>query len=279
MNTNLDELLELLEGQKYENYIMAKCIFHSDSRPSLMIHADSYKCLSCGAHGSTQSLLSNLSKSIPVAMFQATKEYRNPFTEWLRKDQYVEKILIKAWQSLTTNPHQATYLHSRGISAEDCKRFLLGYRENWFTIPLKSMNNSIVGAIARAGEGNDSESKYVVPAGQSPNILYIPSIKSIEKSDKIYLTFGPLDALSLSVCGIAAVSTTVGKRLSPAALNNFKKTIIIIPDRGEEKEAYEIAACLGWRGKVLHGRYPEGAKDCNDVLRLYGPAKLQAMLE
>jgi DNA primase len=282
MDNLLDELEELLDGcHKYDKgdktYLSACCVFHEDSRPSLIVHSDTYNCLSCGAHGTTQSLLEKLSKS-PIVQTHK-QDFHNPFTRWLQQDKYVEKSLIRAWQALTTNPWQGSYLHNRGIDAETCKKFGIGYRENWFTFPLKNKLNSIIGAVARAGEDNNSPSKYVVPAGQNPNLIYIPSLRLIENSDKIFLTFGILDALSLVVCDIAAMSTTNGKHISLSALNEYKpKQIIILPDRGEESEAYEIAAGLGWKGKVKRLAYPEGLKDCNDVLKVHGRTTLTKLI-
>jgi len=49
-------------------------------------------------------------------------------------------------------------------------------------------------------------------------------------------------------------------------LDEYRKQIIILPDKGEEDTARKLASRLGWRGKVLVLDYPDGCKDPNDLL-------------
>ena len=67
--------------------------------------------------------------------------------------------------------------------------------------------------------------------------------------------------------GYSSISTTTGKRIDPEALDDYRTKITIIPDYGEEVEAYELAGKLGWRGGVIEFPYPDGCKDMNDVYR------------
>jgi len=102
--------------------------------------------------------------------------------------------------------------------------------------------------------------------GQNPNLIYSPSWKKVQKADLVYLTFGMIDSISLHLLGFASISTTTGKSARPEALVSIRKPICIIPDKGEEKSALHLAASLGWRGKVLKIDWPDGCKDCNDML-------------
>jgi hypothetical protein len=97
-------------------------------------------------------------------------------------------------------------------------------------------------------------------------MLYVPSWKRCNAKDTIYVTFGIIDAVTLYAAGFASMSTTTGKRINPSAFDNIRKSIIIVPDSGEEQEALKLAAKLGWRGKVLQLDYPDGCKDINDLL-------------
>jgi DNA primase len=93
----LDEVIEYVEfGQKYSNYIASKCPFHDDSRPSLIIHEDYYKCLACNAHGRTETLLDKL-KGLP-AKPSAKEHFSNPFTKWMKT-----QTLSEALKSTTPN--------------------------------------------------------------------------------------------------------------------------------------------------------------------------------
>ena len=71
------------------------------------------------------------------------------------------------------------------------------------------------------------------------------------------------------------MSTTTGKRLNPAALQDFRKRIIVVPDRGEERDGKRLASQLGWRGRTLIPDYPLGCKDSHD---LFMHGQLQGIL-
>jgi len=253
----LDDLIDRLDhARRYETYIVSLCPFHPDKRPSFMVYEDWYRCLSCGAEGKTENLLNKLNGHTVV---RPQSNFKNPWSKWL-KTQSLKDVLVSAWER-----GQSVYIRERHIPDKVQKKLGIGTKENWITFPITE-NNKIVGGIARRGDNNSSQSKYIVPAGQSPNLLYIPSKSLVEASETIYLTFGILDAISLFLVGLGAVSTTLGKKLDPSALDSYRKKIYIIPDKGEEKEAQFLASKLGWRGCVIYIDYPEGTKDCNDLL-------------
>ena len=262
--STLDDIVEYLDGaQQYENYIAALCPFHDDSRASFMVYEDGYMCLACDAKGSTKYLLKKLSGK-PIQPKKKSR-FSNPWRRWLRK-QSLGQLLKSNWQILKDNSAMGSYLTNRSIPPEIQRNLGIGYRENWFTIPIRKENGRIGGAVARAGKGNKSSSKYLVPSGQDPNLLYVPDWKLLEKHRYILLTFGILDAVSLYTIGLPAMSTLSGKRLDPAVLDNFRTRIYIIPDEGEEHAGQLLASALGWRGVLPKINYPEGCKDPNDVL-------------
>jgi hypothetical protein len=163
------------------------------------------------------------------------------------------------------------YLRNRGILHQTQVELSLGMLDNWYTFPIRNVDGKIEGAVARRGENNTSKSKYVIPAGQSPNLLYIPSHKRIDEGKVIFITFGILDSISLYLCGVASMSTTTGKQLDPTVLHKYQKHIYIIPDLGETPEASKLANQLGWRGHTLPINYPIGMKDVNDLFRFDKP--------
>jgi hypothetical protein len=270
MNEILSKVAELLDyAQTYEKSVWGVCPFHSDSRPSLMVHVDKYYCQACGAHGKTTQLLEKLSGYIAAP---APARFHNPWTGWLRNES-LGNILRGAWETLKSRP--SIYLRGRGIPDEWQIKLGIGMRDDWITFPIRSSDQKIIGAVARAGESNTASSKYIVPSGQDPNMIYVPDWKQFNASDIIYATFGIIDAVSLVICGAGAFSTTNGKRLNNVeALDKVRKRIIFLPDRGEESNAKEIAARLGWRGAVAKINYPDDCKDPNDLLVHY-PDKLR----
>ena len=256
---DLDEIaLHLDNATRYENYLVALCPFHSEHRPSFFVYGDWYRCESCGANGPTKQLLSKLDKTIVASA--PTASFRNPFTGWLR-DRSLGKTLKLAWKNLPS-----TYLRERGVSDQYQKQLGLGVLENWITFPIRNDKGKIVGAVARRGEGNKSQAKYITPAGQDPHLLYVPSWERIWKRRKVSLTFGILDAVLLYVVGAASMSTTAGMRMDVSYLEPLRKRIEFIPDLGEEGAAQKFASRMGWRGCVMRCKYPEGLKDPADVI-------------
>lgn len=273
MSELLDEIYERLDyAQRYTDSVWGRCPFHSDSRPSFMVHEDYYNCQACGAHGKTKDLLAKLSGRISQP---SPDRFHNPFTGWLRNES-LANVLRSAWETLKSRP--STYLRDRGISYEWQIKLGIGMRDNWITFPIRSDDMKIIGAVARAGENNTASSKYIVPTGQDPNMIYVPDWKQFNASDIIYATFGIIDAVSLVICGAGAFSTTNGKRLNDVSvLDKVRKRIIFLPDRGEESNAKEIAARLGWRGAVAKVNYPDNCKDINDILMKH-PEKMKETL-
>ena len=199
MDNILDALSEKLDCRHYGNYLAAVCVFHEDSRPSLMVYPDTYRCLSCGAFGKTQDLLNKLSNT--ALLFTKTKrDFNNPFSRWLRNDT-VSNVCRKSSLLLTSQPTLGQYLHKRGIAHP--QQFGIGYRDDWYTFPITDASGDTQGAVARANaDTNTSISKYVIPHDQDPNLLYIPDWQLINNASQVYLTFGIIDALSLSSYGL-----------------------------------------------------------------------------
>ena len=264
----LAEIIEYLDdARRYEDYILCRCNFHDDTKPSLIIHSDTYRCLSCGAFGRTSKLLEKLSK-IPTKPHTKSYSY-NPFTNWIKKYDTLGKSLKQAHENIKQRP--SIYLKTRGLSHQTQMELSVGMLDNWYTFPIRNADGKIEGAVARKGENNLSKSKYVIPAHQSPNLIYTPSWQRIIDSKVIFLTFGILDAISLYLCGVASMSTTTGKQLDPDALKKINKHIYILPDLGEESEGHRLAAQLGWRAHSLTVHYPIGTKDVNDIFNLAKP--------
>ena len=264
MGDLLDDLLEVLDGAKrYENYIASLCPFHDDNRPSLLVHEDYYSCKACDAHGSTKSLLDKIKGDPPKHKLSS---WHNPFTPWL-KEYSLNQIMKSSWRWLKDNPCYGNYLKRRGIPVDKQIELGLGWRDGWHTFPIIDEKRSLIGAVIRCGEGLDLPAKYIIPSGQDPNLVYVPSWELINKYNEIYGTFGILDIISVFLYNAPGFSTTTGKQINPEALNKFRKRIIWLPDQGEEKEALRITSKLGWRGAVPKMEYPEDCKDINDLLQ------------
>ena len=255
---DLDEIAEKLDySRRYENYVVALCPFHDERRPSFFVYENWYKCSSCGAQGPIKKLAEKLS-GIPISHKKAPN-FNNPWTRW-SKSRKLSQTLKSAWEN-----GPSVYMRERGIDDKTQKALGIGLLEDWITFPIRNQRGKIVGAIARAGEGNNSSAKYITPRNQNPNLLYVPSQRRLEQKKTIYLTFGIIDAVSLYCMGAASISTTCGMLMDTSYLDHIRKRIIFIPDRGEEHAAQKFAKQMGWRGGVMRCNYPEGYKDVNDI--------------
>lgn len=256
----LDDIKYKFDGVGYGRYVMISCPNpkHSDHNPSCQVYEDRFRCLSCGYSGSTQSLLTTEHRSSFVS--KRSKSFRNPFSVWLRHET-LGQALKTAYELNKGCP--SYYLKRRGIEPKDQIKLGIGTRDLWHTFPIRNSSGKVVGATARAGDTNTSPVRYVCPFGQDNSLLYIPDW-SLE-ANKLYLTFGILDAVSLALLGLFAASTTTGKTYNASSLEWYKGNIIIIPDEGEQMAAHKLALSLGLRAKVMCPDYPVGTKDINDL--------------
>lgn len=269
-DVDLDKIASKLNyAKRYERYVVALCPFHDERRPSFFVYEDYYKCQSCGAHGKTSALLEKIG-DVPVRHVERSN-FNNPFTRWA-KDRNLAETLRLAWKN-----GPSVYMRERGVDDKTQKELGIGILEGWITFPIRNKTSKISGAIARDIEGRSS-SKYVIPSGQDPNLLYIPSWKRIETKKVVYITFGIIDAVSLYMMGAASISTTCGMQMNTSYLDNIRQRMIFIPDRGEEIAAQRFAKSLGWRGGVMKCNYPEGTKDVADIfLSEYKPELLSSL--
>lgn len=256
--SNLDLVHEKLGGHKYERYIATNCCFHNDTKPSLFIYPDKYFCASCGARGTTASLLGKLG-TIPerVIVTTTSTSYNNPFTRW-RQLGSIQQICDIA------KKRRSTYLEERGIPISIQRELEIGVMENWVVFPIFNHYREIIGAVARRTEHNSSGAKYILPPGQSSQLLFVPSWRLIKDQNEVFVTFGIIDAISLYILGKASCSTTTGQHINVDAFANIRKKITFVPDELEEKSAYQISTKLGLRGSVKILPYPYGTKDPAD---------------
>lgn len=262
---NLSEVSEYVEGHQYNGYIACKCLFHDDSRPSMFIYSDTYRCSACGAFGNTDKLLADLSGSNIRSKPRTDKYDANPFTLWQKAYGNILSALKVSYRLMKKNP--SIYLDERGITQKFQQKYRLGYMDGYYTVPCFKDDKTLWGAVARSEPGLGVSSKYTTPNGQSnTEMLYIPDWELFHKRKFIFLTFGILDAISLTIMGVPAASTLSGKTVNHNIFSSWNKIFWIWADRGEEQEAHTLASKMSWRGQALKINWPDGCKDVNDLL-------------
>jgi hypothetical protein len=178
----------------------------------------------------------------------------------------LKQTLKIAWATINQNPGMGNYItQDRGIEEPYRKTLGIGYIDDWYTIPIRDRNGIIITAVARKGRDNPSQSKYVLPNGTNPNILYIPNWHKVRDANYLIVTFGILDAIVLAILGEPSASTITGKRLSKMSFAQFRLPILLIPDRKEEQDGLAEAQKLGWRGQSVRVQWPEDCNDINDI--------------
>lgn len=284
---DLHDLLDYLpNANAYFNndkhYIATTCLFHNDSNPSLIIHETTYSCMSCGAHGRTSQLLKMLETG-KIFSKKETKYYPQLWRCLQDEDTDIEDLSLEAYKRLQSgNRDNQFYLKKRGIPPNWIKKLLIGYYQGWYTFPIISDDYEIAGLVARAGETMQTQSqfRYMTPPGQ-PVMLYVPDWKLIQSSPYIMVVYGIIDAITLAICGFPAMSFSQGHKSPPELLSSYRKKIYLIPDGDakDDKTVMDLALALGWRGKIMQLPYPDGAKDCNDLLVKLGEDGLKSLLE
>jgi len=257
----LDTVVEHLEmAKRYRDSVWGLCPFHQDTKPSLQVHEDKFRCTACGKWGRTKYLLSVITSS-PIKIHQQLTFF-NPWTKWL-KNKNLNDIAFSSRSTLYKHP--SIYMRNRGIDNDTQIILKLGLKEGWIIFPIWDYDGDLLGAVARDTDNNPI-AKYVCPNGQNPNLIYVPYWGDLSTRNYVICTFGIIDAISLYVFRVPVFSTTNGKQINLDALDYIRKHIMFWPDKDEEEDAERIAYKLGWRGHVAYHDYPDDSKDPNDML-------------
>ncbi len=264
MSDKFDEIENLLVGvQEHNGYISALCPFHEDQKPSLLVWKSDppfFRCMGCNEQGSLGKLLRQLQGWEAPKIVSGDKSH----THILPSDiDELETLCYSAHTMLMANYDPlANYLINRGV--ENCiKPCNLGYVSGLYTIPIYDDKHNFIGAVGRTSPAKQIEIglRFDTPTGQGA-LLYVPDWKLVSNSDYLVVVFGMFDALALTATGLPACTATAGKEsTTPVMLEQFRKPIYVIPDKGEEKTGMNLVNRLGWRGRLITVTYPDGCKD------------------
>jgi len=142
---------------------------------------------------------------------------------------------------------------------------MLGWRDGWYMIPLRDQDGRVTGMLTRATpDVQKATGERCIPSPGQPR-LYSPDWASVESSSCVFVVFGWVDALSIASLGYPVVTPTHGKHARPEWFSGIQKRLLFLPDYHEETAAWQLICRLGWRGRLIKFRYPDGCKDPNDV--------------
>lgn len=256
-------LSKLKQVKEYERYYSSICVFHEDAKPSMLVFKDGwFRCLACNRSGDFYLLSRKL-----TGWESPSHRYQKETTSWNTPSVAIKGGLDFAMKSheilATCSESLSWYLRMRRIDDRIYPQ-KLGWYDGWYTIPIFGEEGDYQGIAMRAGRHiqEATGARYYTPTKVR---LYVPDWQLYYSGKYLVMVFGLIDALTLASMRVPSMSTTHGKSLTPEDLDNIRKPIIFIPDKGEEVEAITIARKLSWRGRVARIDWPEGMKDVNDL--------------
>ena len=175
-----------------------------------------------------------------------------------------EFFALDAHETLVTFSESLSwYLRMRGLEDQVIPQ-KIGWYNGWYTFPVYNYDDEYKGLILRAGSHIQEATslRYIIKAQGS---VYFPDWYLARTGKFIVVTFGILDAITLTALRIPACSSIHGKTINIEELEWIRKPIIFFPDKDEVEEARNLSRQLGWRGHVLEYSYPENCKDANDL--------------
>lgn len=271
------------------------CPFHDDHHPSFTINRTSglFKChaASCGVSGNMVSFyakkydiplgdaaakLSEEYLSIPELKKEVEKVVRPEIVEELHQNLLQSEPLIKLLQN------------SWGISLESVKRFKLGFRRGYVTIPVMGFGGMWINIqYHRLHPGPRKIFSYSDETGKGYGGNNLYPIDQLKSSTLIW-TSGPKDAITLLQHGYSSISPLDGEgSFEDEWLGYFENKEIIIlldNDEGGRKGTERVARKLLLSARkvliaTLEGAVPTG-KDINDFFLLgKTAAELNSILE
>ena len=273
-----DFLYKLPQAEDKGKYIVGLCPFHRDNDPSLLVYRDGYfHCLGadCARSGTWKTLWNKLSGQPIQVLSEKRIHYRSPQGLWEYDSR--EQLAYQAYIDLVRFRTFQWYLELRGlVDAIDIHE--LGYHRGWYTIPVRDQDYKFENVIFRAAPHVQDAINMRYWADGKPS-MFVPDWHLLSKRDYIIVVFGIMDALTLNKFRYPVVTPTHGHVFDPNWLNNYRKPIYVIPDKGEERKTLELVSNMGWRGKMVRLDYPVGMKDANDFLQGGRGKELMAQLE
>jgi hypothetical protein len=164
-------------------------------------------------------------------------------------------------------PTLGWYLERRQVidRVESCQ---LGWWNGWYTVPFFKHGHIFDGFVMRASLSvqQATHRRFHMPA-HSMGKLYVPDWNLIDSSPYVVVVYGLFDALTLSSLRLPVVTGNCGKEgVTAELLEQFRKPIWIVPDKGEELTGRKLMNKLGWRGHLIELEYPKTCKDPNDYV-------------
>jgi hypothetical protein len=256
------------------------------ARAGLIVNGDgvSYHCFNCGFKSSYQDgrhltrkmrqLLSWLGLPDDLISKMALEALRNKdaqesVAKTLLPDFPDKELPADTVSAGHAPPEVREYLALRGFSDLDEYQFLWSpeYSDR-FIIPFLYQGR-LVGWTAR--KVTDGKPKYI--SDQSPGYVFNLD-EQPDDHTHVLVVEGPMDALSIG--GVALLGAEISD-VQHRLISRLGKEITLVPDRDSSgRRTAEQALDKGWA--VSLPEWPDGCKDANDAVRIYGRLTTLALI-
>ena len=257
------------------HYFSCSCPFHSDSRPSMMVWPDYFRCYGCDVQGNLEYLEHNL-LGIPTSRPKSSiKAILPKWKSWEERYGGIEKIAIKAHQNVLDGNDM--YFKKRKID-QFITQGRFGILDRWALFPVLDSDGNVIDIVVRSIKQKNV--KYVIrPYSESESRpLYVPNWERCLKSQHIFLVYGIVTAWALEAINLPVITGITGKSVNPNLLDGFQKPIFVLPDYHEEFDGVKLVTNLGWRGKLCLVDYPDNCEDLDDVRVKHGNDALRNII-
>ena len=250
-------------------YLLMSCPWHSDDHASLLVYPDGWwHCLAGCGSGRIERLYEELSNPGVIRKPNGKNGFTRP-PRLPTNIEDIERLVWRAHEALRKNDEFAWYLKMRGVE-DRIESAKLGWHDGWITVPILDKNQRVLGVYMRATPPQEKVTglRFTQPEGQRP-MLYCPNWQLWNSSPSVVVVYGMMDALVLSSLSVPVVTTTGGsKSFDPTWLDDWRKPVVIIPDKeGDDKAARDLAAALGWRATILRLPYDDTVSDPADYAK------------
>lgn len=237
--------------------LVGLCPFHLDEVSSLTVYPGDrgWYCFGCGRGGDSLQFLIERGMTYSQAV-EWCKLREGKFPEPQFKPRFKKKAKTKPshrvvdyWHGLLRDHRK--YFQLRLLTDKTIDQYRLGWTGQRFSIPFwggEPSNSEVLAVQSRRANGNGS--KYRWELGSRPHIF---GSQGMLGDGTCYVFFSTLDALLAQQDGLQAVAVpgqTVGvsscwEELSAKAVGELGfRSMIVIPDRGEEVMGYRLAHLL-----------------------------------
>lgn len=285
-----DELFELIGVHKYSNYFSCRCVNpkHEDSSPSMFVYEDLdkpegkgfFRCSGCtykGTHEQLMRAVKGKSHNFKSGSIRKEQSFLPNWSKWQKLYGNIEDLVHSAHTNLLKMELFQPYFKRRELM-DMIKPLHLGYKDGWALFPIFDPSGKIVDVLCRSTL-KIGTSKYVIhPNNEETPLLYVPNWKRVDSASTCYIVYGIIDAISLEMAGLPVVTGSTGKSLSNKRLTQLNKKWCIIPDRGEESAARELAKSLGGFTQVMRLPYEDEEKDPDNIRTSRGVHILKSLI-